>query len=282
MATKISTYIANLGKSVAYAAVDKMGKMAPTTSDLVQTNSELFKEVTHNIINYKTTYKRGLSYIKNSKIYEAAETGINSLFEDLQTGKFWNKERIDQITIKNMGFDGFDDDVNMNFDSDEDFGDFDSSDDISKGDELITNMIAETSYQNASMISNTIAKSSKYIAESQKTGTHILYTQNMQAYTLFNKNLSAINDNISKVLTFQTTTLQTHAENSKKYYEKTTELMEKQTALLQQIAEKILTPSEQKKESNRITYDDIMKGDVPDIKMYMKNIKRILVTPLVL
>ena len=56
MATKISTYIANLGKSVAYAAVDKMGKMAPTTSDLVQTNSELFKEVTHNIINYKTTY----------------------------------------------------------------------------------------------------------------------------------------------------------------------------------------------------------------------------------
>lgn len=274
MSKKVANYISNLGKSVAYAAVDKFGSMSPTTTQLVQSNSELFKEVTHHIINYRTTYKKSLNYFRTSKIYEAADTGITSIFEDLQSGKLWNRERIDKIQEKNMGFgedDGFTD---MDFGSSEDFGSFDNNTDISKGDEMISDIISVSSQESAQMISSTIARTSKYISDTQKTSTNVLYMQNMHAYNLFNNNLSTINDNISKVLVFNTTALQTHLENSKKFFEENTNLMQEQTALLRQIADNLSPKQEEQKQSNKITYDDIMGSGVPDIKMYMKNIKK--------
>ena len=276
MAIKVANYISNLGKSVAYATVDKFAKIAPTTADLVQTNSELFKDITHNIINYKTTYKKGLSLLKTSKIYEAADTGITSVFEDLQTGRLWNKDRIDKITNKNLGFgdsDGFND---IDFDSEDDgFGSFDSGKgSTTSGDLMISDVISVASEQSAQMISSTIARTAKYTSDSQKTGTNMLYTQNMHAYNLFNNNLSAINDNISKVLSFSSTVLQTHAENSKKYFEESNKLMLEQTSLLRQIADNLVPKKTEQKESNRISYEDVMGKGIPDIKMYMKNVKK--------
>ena len=38
-------YIGNLGKSVAYASVDKFKAMAPTATEFVTTNQELYKSV---------------------------------------------------------------------------------------------------------------------------------------------------------------------------------------------------------------------------------------------
>ena len=238
MATNIASYISNLGKSMSYAAVDKFSKMSPTTTDLVQTNSELFREVTHNILNYRNTYKKSLKILKNSKIYGAADLGITSVFEDLKSGKLWNKERIDEIEKKNMGMSDFGDDGFSDFDfgdgGDSDFGSFDDSD-ITSGDQMVSDVVAESSHQNAHMISSTIARSSKYIADTQRTGTNMLYTQNMHSFGLFNSNLASINSNISKVLNFQSTTMQTTAENTKKYQEITTTLMQEQTSLLKQL-----------------------------------------------
>ena len=280
MARNIAGYISNLGKSVAYSAVDKVKQMSPTTAELTSTNAELFKSMYTNIRDYRGTYKRGLDVVQKSKIYEAADLGITSLFEDIKTGKLYNREREDRIASKIMGFDGdsgfgsFDTD-DMNFD---DMGDFGSWDDesITTGDKLVTASIIDSSRNNADMVSMTIAKSADHISRTQKSSTHLLYTQNLQAYNLFNNNLSAINSNISNILDFSTSTIQNHAQNSTTFFEKTTELLQDQTALLRKLVENT-TPKveEEKQQKKKTSFDDIVGvNGTPDLRQYFNLIKR--------
>ena len=98
-------YIGNLGKSVAYASVDKFKAMAPTATEFVTTNQELYKSVYENLRDYRTTYKRTNNFIKNSKVYEAGNVYFKALMEDISTGKFYNKERQEQMDAKATGFD---------------------------------------------------------------------------------------------------------------------------------------------------------------------------------
>lgn len=280
MARNIAGYISNLGKSVAYSAVDKVKQMSPTTSEFTSTNAELFKSMYTNIRDYKGTYKRGLDVVQKSKVYEAADLGIKSLFEDIKTGKLYNKEREDRISSKIMGFDSdsgfgsFDSD-DMNFDDMDDFGSWDDES-VTTGDKLVTASIIDSSRNNADMVSMAIAKSAEHITKTQKSATHLLYTQNLQAYNLFNNNLHAINSNISNILDFSTSTIQNHAQNSTLFFEKTTELLQDQTALLRKIVENTTPKVEQKKESKKKTsFDDLVGvNGTPDLREYFKLINR--------
>ena len=284
MARNIAGYISNLGKSVAYSAVDKVKTMSPTTAEFATTNAELFKTMYANIRDYKGTYTRGLQTIKKSKVYEAADLGMKSIFEDIKTGKFYNKEREDKIASKIMGFGGdsdggfgsFDmnDDFDMNFDdNDDDFGSFDG---VTSGDKVVAASIIDSSRSNAEMISMSVAKSAQHITETQKASTHLLYTQNLQAYNIMNSNLTTMNSNISNILKFSTSTLQTQAQNATKYYEETTKLMQDQTALLRQILEAV-SPSkaQQKEQKKRATFGDIVGANgTPNLKEYGNIIKK--------
>lgn len=280
MARNIAGYISNLGKSVAYSAVDKVKQMSPTTGEFVSSNAELFKSMYSNIRDYKGTYSRGLSIVQKSKVYEAADLGIKSLFEDIKTGKLYNREREDRIASKIMGFDNdsgfgsFDSD-DMNFDDSDDFGSWDDSS-ITTGDKLVTASIIDSSRNNADMVSMAVAKSAEHITRTQKSSTHLLYTQNLQAYNIFNNNLNAINSNISNILDFSTSTIQTHAQNSSKYFEETTKLLQDQTALLRQIVENTSPKVEQQKETKRkTTFSDVVGvNGAPNLNEYFNLIKR--------
>lgn len=279
MAKNIAGYISNLGKSVAYSAVDKVKNMSPTTAEFATNNAELFKSMYSNIRDYRGTYTRGLGIIKKSKIYEAADLGMKSVFEDIRTGKFYNKEREDRIASKIMGFDSDSfgstsldmDDSEFNMD------DFNFEDEgISTGDKAITASILDSSRSNAEMISMSVARSAQQVVETQKASTHLLYTQNLQAYNIFNSNLAAMNNNISNILNFSTTTLQTQAQNATKYYQESTKLLQDQTALLRQILEAVSPTKEQiKQQKQKVGFSDIVGvNGTPDLKEYIKLVKK--------
>ncbi|MFA7156872.1 MAG: peptidoglycan DD-metalloendopeptidase family protein [Bacilli bacterium] len=279
-----ATYIGNLGKSISYSAVDKIKQMTPTASSFIETNQELFKEVYSSIKNYKTTVHRTTGWFKQTKVYEAGDQFKESIFEDIRTGKFYNKERIDKIMIKSMGSLGDFGDDQSSFDMggldglgddllNDDFGSWDGTD----GDKLVSNAITQASLSSAEAISKTIARSSEYMVESNKTSTNILYTQNAKAFSLFNQNLTSINENIANVLNFSTSTLQTHSENSKLYYETTTKLLQEQTALLKQLVD-YNTPKQSTKSNSKtkkVGYDDVVDvSGAPDLREYGKVIKQ--------
>lgn len=278
----IAGYIANLGKSVAYSASDKMKKMTPATSEFVNTNGELFKSVYSNIRDYKVTYKRSVDLFQKSKIYEAGDTLKTSLFEDIKSGKLYNKEREDKMSMKMLGMsdpggnDGFDDSM-LNFDDFDysDITDFES-DDFTTGDKIVSATIDSSSRKSAEMISKVTARTGEYIVESQKMSTNILYTQNMQGFGMLNSNLTSINENIGQMINFSNDALGQHVKVSADYYTKNIELMQDQTALLREIAG-YLKPSEKKEEKNKekITYDDIVGAEgMPDLKLYMQRVKK--------
>lgn len=275
MAKNIAGYISNLGKSIGYSAVDRVSKMAPNTAEFVESNSELFKEVSNSIRDYKNTFKRTKNVVKTSKVYEAGDVLMTSVFEDLKTGKFYNKKRVDEMSIKAMGSLG---DMSMD---DVDMGSWDdTSDDINnweddQDNDKVSSAIKRATQYNAEMVSDTIARTGQYLAETQKTSTNILYAQNTHAFSLFNRNLQAINSNISNIVKFSSETLQTHAENSKKYFEENTKLMQDQTALLRQIAESVSTKTDNKEEKKRTSYDDIVGANgTPNLKTYASMIKK--------
>lgn len=278
----IATYISNLGKSISYSAVDRVKQMSPVTGSMIETNNELFKEVYKGVKDYKGTYRRASSFIKSSKVYEAGDQIKKSIFEDIKTGNFYNKKRESEMQIKAMGSlgDMTDFDMssldNMGQDIDSSFGDWSGDD----GDILISDTINDASRASSEAISKTMARSAEYIVESNRSGNKLLYSQNAQAYSMFNANLSAINENIANVLKFSTSTLQTHAENSKIYYETTTKILNDHTSLLQKIAD-LLDPKSQLNSKSNISnkkvtrYDDLVdiNGGV-DIKEYAKLIKK--------
>ncbi|MCK9199068.1 MAG: hypothetical protein M0P49_05650, partial [Bacilli bacterium] len=280
-----ASYIGNLGKSISYSAVDKMKQMTPTASSFVETNQELFKEVYSSIKNYKTTVHRTAGWFKQTKVYEAGDQFKTSIFEDIKSGNFYNKERIDNIMLKSMGSLGDFSDSESSFD----MGGLDSlgddllnDDDLdswggTEGDRLVSNSVIQASLSSAEAISKTIARSSEYVVESNKISTNILYTQNSKAFSLFNQNLANINENISNVLNFSTSTLQTHAENSKLYYETTTKILQEQTSLLKQLVDYNIIKQSTKSNSNnkKIEYDDVVDvNGAPDLKQYGRVIKQ--------
>jgi len=279
MATNIAGYISNLGKSVSYSAVDKIKKMTPSTAEFVETNAELFKDVHHSIRDYRGTFLRAKSVFAGSKIYEAGDQLKTSIIEDIKSGKFYNKQREDELDRKVMGLDGDDWDFESDFnDGDSDFGVFDDNTDITSGEKAIASMIGESSRSSADAVSMALVKTGEYIVENQKSNTNILYTQNIRAFNKFNSNLFSINNNIANLLQFSTSTIQSHASNSKIFYEESVKLQQDQVALLRQIAESMTKNDneQQKKESGgskSLSYSDISLGGF-DIKKYATQVKR--------
>ena len=277
----IAGYLANLGKSVSYSAIDKLKDMTPTTASFVETNAELFKTVYTNVRNYRVAIKRSKEYIQKSKYYEAADQMKQSIFEDLRTGAFYNKKRIDEMNVKAMGSladystedveltnnGGSNDDVDMSF-LDDDWDDSEVS--------VIASSVKDSSRKNAELISDTIVRSSEFQADVQKTSTNILYTQNIEAYNKMNSNMEAINSNIGSVIDFLSKTMQTHIENSTKYYEETTKLLQDQTALLRDL-KLVMVPPEQKESVNKkkLQFSDLIDAQgTPNLTLYAQNVKQ--------
>ena len=175
MANKTAEYIRNLGKSIGYAAVDVAKKeFAPSAVEFIETNNDLFKTIYNDIKDYKTTTVRVSDFIKKSQVYEAANTGVKAIFEDIRTGKLYNKERIDKIDAKVLGMDeesmadDFGDFGDFDTGSDDGFGDFG---DLSEGDKTITDAILASSESSSAMISNVVVRSAQQVMENDRRST---------------------------------------------------------------------------------------------------------------
>ena len=281
MANNVATYIGNIGKSVTYAAVDKFKSMAPATADFVENNGELYKTIYDSVRNYRNTYVRAHDVIKGSKVYEAADVGMQNIIESIKTGTFYSKEREDKINSRIMGFDddsgtAIDEsswgDLSLDqFESDmnNDFGEF------SDGDVAIVESIQASSRANADAVSMAIAKTGEYTANVSRAGTDLLYTQNEKFYNRFSNELESINTNIINLLDFNSKVVQVHADNSQKYYETTTNIMQEQLKLLKKIADNVAPDENNKKKKEKITYDSIVTSNgVPNLKTYFDNVKK--------
>lgn len=281
MANNVASYIKNLGKSVVYSAVDEFKReIAPNTVEFIDTNKDLFKEIYSAARDMRKTMNRAKTSIVNTKLYEAADVGWNTLQDSIRTGKFYDMERQKEIELSAWGetgdmdlggFDDFDDSMPGFDDEDDDWG---SLSDVGKGDIHISNTVEQSAKISSKVISDTVAKTGKYIADTQKASTHMMYMQNLNMISAIKTGMGDVHNSIGAVYKVNESLMEFHNKNTLQYYNNTTKILEEQNAMLKQLVDmqtQIYGPkNKQASTSGKLGYDDVAIGGIPNISEYFK------------
>ena len=94
MATNAIKYISNVGKSMGYATVDVLKEMNPSITSFADTNADIAKTAYNSIRHINRTTKNIYSKVSASKYGELAKNLKKNIFEDIKSGRIYNKERI--------------------------------------------------------------------------------------------------------------------------------------------------------------------------------------------
>lgn len=273
MATNAIKYISNVGRSMGYAVVDQLKDMNPAIESFKDTNEDTLKTTYQAIRNIKSITKSSTEKLVNSKYGELAKTAKNNLFDDIKSGTFYNRERMkaaEQAAAANwLGDDDFD------FE-DEDLGNFDMGDD--SNDDLMA-MMDNVGEKTSTAISTVVARSAEYSVQATKELGSVIYNQNNAIYANIHANLNTMNDNLVNLVKFANGPVQTHLENSTKFFERETSLSEERNSILKEMLElqkDYYKPSKTSSTSSeKITMSDILDSNgMPDLTKYFSRIKQ--------
>lgn len=272
---KITQYAKNVAKSTKYAFINATSDNYSNVRNFKETNSELFREVYGNLRDYKNTAKRIATKFKESPVYEISSMAIKNTLADIKTGDFYNQARMDSYDeqyggdmFKNIGdFEisslGFDPDTADSLE-------------FTDGDVLISRTIAKTNKVSANAIASAVVQSNANNAEVLKESTSMLYMQNMEIAKQTNSNITTVGENMVKGFKDITAIHNTMAENSLKFYNDTTDILGVMNKNLELIAAMTQPKPEEytkkRKSTNRI--NDVAFGGIPDIKVYIEQIKK--------
>ena len=266
---KVTEYVRNVGKSVQYATVDYFKGSMGETSDFIENNQELFKDIAAAVKDYKGTLKAADKSIRQSKIYEAGTELKKTLFESIRTGKFYDPEREAYYQSKASGSLGDMSDMDdWGFDTDQ--FDIDSGD-MSQEDS--TNLLSSTVKDATTAQANVIAKSSEYLAEVNKANTRLLFAQGEKTYAAVSGGFAGTQSMLDQINRFLQGPLTTHMENSKTFYEQTNKTLNEMSANLKELTEmqRNLYKREQKM-AEQSQYSKV--GSSPDLKEYASQLKK--------
>ena len=281
MGLKITNYLKNLGKSVQYAAAEGFKTNYDTTYKTFDQASTATKETVSAIVNYRQTFKKAQEYLMKSTAYEASNLALKSAKEDLKSGKLWNQDRADKIMF---GGDS-DDDFDWNFDEDVSSDDSDSSLDITTGDKAIAKTVHDASRASADQISGSIMTAAKYNADVTKQTASFMFAQQERLFGNLNNSIMGLGTTMGNMQNFMTTNMQTHIENSTKFFEESTKYQRENNAILRELLDmererfkdwNISRDAEKKRQAKGLKQDitDILSGGVMDWSAYGKHVRK--------
>ena len=280
MGLKITNYLKNLGKSVQYAAAKGFKENYETTYKTFDQAGTATKETVSAIVNYRQTFKKAQEYLMKSTAYEASNLAFKSAKEDLKSGKLWNQDREDKIM-----FGGGDDDFDWNFDEDVSGDDSDTSLDITTGDKAIAKTVHDASRASADQISGTIMSAAKYNADVTKQTASFMFAQQERLFGNLNNSIMGLGTTMGNMQNFMTTNMQTHIENSTKYFEESTKYQRENNAILKELLDmererfkdwNISREAEKKRQDKALKQDitDILSGGIMDWGAYGKHVRK--------
>lgn len=281
MGLKITNYLKNLGKSVQYAAAKGFKENYDTTYKTFDQAGTATKETVSAIVNYRQTFKKAQEYLMKSTAYEASNLALKSAKEDLKSGKLWNQDREDKIMFGG----GSDDDFDWNFDEDISSDDTSSDLDITTGDKAIAKTVHDASRASADQISGSIMTAAKYNADVTKQTASFMFAQQERLFGNLNNSIMGLGTTMGNMQNFMTTNMQTHIENSTKYFEESTKYQRENNAILKELLDmererfkdwNISRDAEKKRQSKGLKQDitDILSGGVMDWGAYGKHVRK--------
>ena len=280
------TYVRNVGRSVGYASFEVLKQKNPVFHDFAETNGELATDMYRSMKDLKKNIKELPNKIMESQYGQFAKTYKDNLFEDLKSGKFYNKERkeqyetdagsammegLDMSVFDDFG-DGSDDGFNVS-----DLENFETSSGTSSNE-----MMDIVGKKTSEAISTAMGRTAEYIVQANTETAKAQYKQMNAIYGGIHAGMSTINQNISKLLEFSNENMNLHFENSKNFYANINRLDEERNQYLKEISETLKQMNEPAKggtsSSNKRRYSDLVSSegnlDISAYKEYLKkNIK---------
>ena len=281
MGLKITNYLKNLGKSVQYAAAKGFKENYDTTYKTFDQAGTATKETVSAIVNYRQTFKKAQEYLMKSTAYEASNLAFKSAKEDLKSGKLWNQDREDKIMFGG----GSDDDFDWNFDEDVSSDDSSSDLDITTGDKAIAKTVHDASRASADQISGSIMTAAKYNADVTKQTASFMFAQQERLFGNLNNSIMGLGTTMGNMQNFMTTNMQTHIENSTKFFEESTKYQRENNAILRELLDmererfkdwNISRDAEKKRQAKGLKQDitDILSGGIMDWGAYGKHVRK--------
>lgn len=278
---KVTEYIKNVGRSVAYASIEVVKEPSETITDFMETNEDLFKVIYSASKNYRQTMRAIDRSIKKSKIYDAANSGFKALKEDLRTGKFYNKERETRFEMESFGEDFADfsefesDDLGIDFDAeDEDIEEVSkpSADAMvyAKTSAGLGNVISEASKAQ----SNIIASSAEAIANVNMASAKMLSMQNERIHTSILSGFAGVNAGLNLISSIMNGPMINYMNESTKFYSDISNKMTETNAYLKELTEMQRNLYKKQEEVYKQSkFDEITSANgTPDLMAYAKNI----------
>lgn len=264
---KVTEYIKNVGKSVAFATIEGVKDNTPGIKDFLDTNEDIFKDVYSSVKNYRQTVRTAERSIKQSNLYQAIEYGVKNMIEDAKTGKFYN-DRTAEIGESALGMDDFGDDMDVSF-SDNDDSDSSMSSASMLSDSFSTAIGAAATSQNTM-----VAKGTGMIIQSTKASTKLMMAHMDKSTAMLSSSIGTVYSGIAMTNAFLNGPMKAHLENSKRYYEESLRTMDETRAMLKEMLEmqrnmyKSSSSSRTEKLDEAMGYDGSM-----NLSGYLKNIK---------
>lgn len=228
---KITNYLKNLGKSLVFATVeDTIKAEMPSAAEFVSTNADTMKHVYHGVKDYKSTVKRAGQMIAGTGLYQAGDYAFKSALEDIKTGNFYNQQRGDDLMMKSMGMDDFD------MDFDEDFSmESDNTPSLDHDTEATIQTIEASTAASTNAIAGATVKSAEHVAGTVRQSTALMFAQQEKLFSGLNNNILGMHGTLSNIMAFNQNNLQAHLENSRKYFEESSQLNRENNAILKEM-----------------------------------------------
>ena len=263
---KVTQYVKNVGKSIAFASIDAVKDSAPGIRDFNEINGDIFKEAYASVKNIRQTARSIDRSIRQSNLYRALDTGMKNFIEDAKSGNFYH-DRMKEDSSYAMSTLGIDDDLDIDFSFDEETPSATKSLSDSFNDAIGA---AATSHSTA------VAESTNLIVSSGRLNNKLMMVKMDQMTAQINSGLGTVYTGISATNKFLQGPMTAHLENSKKYYENSLKIMQEQQMMMKEMLEmqrNLYKAQSTSRGSSRL--DESMGYDgSPDLRGYFKNIKK--------
>ena len=288
----VPQYIKNVTKSSMYTASDIVKSIMPSTENFVSSNSDLLKSVSTDIRNLRTIVKQTNTQWNNSETGKTIQNIKKNFFEDLKTGKWYNKQRDDKAALDATGFGdlfdfddfGFDDSFDDAGFSDDDMPALSTADKVQAQASLVTANAVNLNTQSTlasleatgKIVSKSMMDSADYIVANQ---TSINSMNMVNHYKMFNEVNAVLGDmamNLRGLFQY-TSNITTYFNASAKMYEDMNNKLSEMTALSKEYTEMQRNLYKEYNASNESKYKDDNNSFISnglDIKEYLINIKK--------
>lgn len=277
MAVKVASYVKNVGKSIVYSSIDVVKEDTSNISEFLEKSNELSKGAYAAIKNFKTKKNDNKQL---NKVTSAVNVGIKNLIKSAKTGDFYNSAADDETSEAIFGdLLNLDDDFSFDFDSDSSGSTTSKSENQKSSMSHFADSMGNTIGAVATSNATAISQSTDIIVKSGRVSNKAIISQMEVMNASISANIGALYSQTNQLNEFAKGPLTTHLNNSKKYYDNMTKMMQEQTTMMKEFIEtnrRIYGDGKNNKYNNKFNAvnSSMGYGGSINIEGYIKNIKK--------